>query len=196
MAKKILGLYVFIFGLSILVKVLFKGLEIKYFFLFFVSVLSVHMIILALFFKRKKFIIPGIILLLSSLFLFLYYIFFVNVIQFKNIWPVIGLITSISLVGFYSISTGKNPAIIIPGIFIGILSLILLFITLGLFKIRFMDFLLILISTMFIFVGSYFLFNIKIRKDHEIESMTQIPESSRGRKDSLKSANKMKRKKR
>lgn len=161
MTKKILGLYVFILGIAILIKVIFIKLQIGYFFLFFMFSISIHMILIALFTKRKRFIIPGIILFLSSIFIFFYYIYFIKYIDFKNIWPIIGLIPAISFIFYYIISVKKSLTTIIPGIFICILSLVMLLITLGIFKINFLDLLLILISSMFIIVGLFFLFNKK-----------------------------------
>jgi hypothetical protein len=161
MTKKILGLYIFILGLLILIKVIFINLQIGYFFLFFIFTISIHMILIALCTKRKKFIIPGTILFLFSIFIFFYCIYFINFIDLKNIWPIIGLIPSISFIFYYIISVKKSLTTIIPGIFICILSLVMLLITLGIFKIKFLDLLLILISSMLIIVGLFFLFNKK-----------------------------------
>jgi len=111
--------------------------------------------------KNKRFIIPGLILFLSSIFFILYFLIIQNYINIKYIWPIIGFFPSISLILYYLVSNKKSPHTIIPGIFIGFLSIILLLNTSGLMMIDFISFLLILIALMFVVTGLYIIFHDK-----------------------------------
>ncbi|MCK4798475.1 MAG: hypothetical protein KAT05_13930 [Spirochaetes bacterium] len=161
--KKLLGIYIFIIGLSILIKILFPDLEGIYFILSFIIIVSINFIIKSVRLqKSKRFIIPGITLLLSSVFFLFYLLFFKNIYRFDKIWPILGLFPSISLIFYYIISTRKSPATIIPGLFIGLMSFVLLLITTGIFKIKFTDFLIMLLAGMIIVIGLYLMFDKQI----------------------------------
>jgi hypothetical protein len=163
--KQILGLYICIIGLVILIKIIFPFLKLHFFLLFFLVIISLNIIISSFTKdKNKRYIIPGLTILFSSIFLLLYFFVIEKYINLKYIWPILGLFPSISLIIYYLISNKKSPHILIPGIFIGFLSIILLLNTTGIMIINFSSFLLILISFMLIITGLYLVFHDKLRE--------------------------------
>jgi hypothetical protein len=157
--KQIMGFYVLIIGLSIILKTVFPGFKLIYFFFAFLIIISIHLIIKALSStKSKKLIVPGVTLLLLSLFLKSYFLFLYRFVEFRSIWPILGLFPAIGLILYYIISCNKNPATIIPGIFISILSIILLLITTHVFKLKFINFIIIVLAGMFVITGLYLIF--------------------------------------
>lgn len=162
--KQLVGLYIFLIGIIILIKVIFPYLKLHFFLLSIFIIISINLILLSFHKKEKnkRFIIPGLILLLSSIFFILYSLVIHNYINFIYIWPVIGFFPSVSLILYYFFSAKKSPHTIIPGIFIGLLSIILLLNTTDIMVIDFISFLLILIALMFVVTGLYFLFHDKL----------------------------------
>ena len=163
--KQIMGLYIFVIGISILIKIIFPSLKIYFFLISLLIIISINITISS--FKKgknKRFIIPGTILLLLSMFFLLYFLFIYKYINLKYIWPILGLFPSISLIIYYFLSNKKSPHIIIPGIFIGFLSIVLLLNANGIMIIDFISFLLILIAFMFIITGLYLIFHEKLRE--------------------------------
>lgn len=157
--RQVMGFYVFIIGLSIILKTIFPGFKLIYFFFAFLIIISIHLIISSLFStKSKKLIIPGVTLLLLALFLKLYFLLLYRFVEFRSIWPVLGLFPAAGLILYYIISSNKNPATIIPGIFISILSIILLLNTTHVFKLKFINFIIIFLAGMFIITGLYLIF--------------------------------------
>ncbi len=171
--KQLLGLYILIIGLGILLKIIFPFLKFYFFLLLLFTILSIHLIILSLKKnKNKKLIISGLTLFLTSIFFLLYLLLIKQYIDFNYIWPILGLFPSFSLIIYYLISNKKSPHTIIPGIFIGFSSIILLLNINGIMIIDFISFLLILIAFMFIITGLYLLFhnnikNVKKNKDDD-----------------------------
>ncbi len=162
--KQLVGLYIFLIGIILLIKVIFPSLQLQFFLLSVLIIISINLILLSFNKKEKnkRFIIPGLILLSTSIFFILYFLIIEKYLNLKYIWPIIGFFPSISLIIYYIISNKKSPHTIIPGIFIGFLSIILLLNTSGLMMIDFISFLLILIALMFIVTGLYFIFHDKL----------------------------------
>ncbi len=166
-SKKWLGLYIIFIGLSIFLKIIF-GIKFVFFILIFFIFISIHLIVISISKeKRKKLIIPGISLILTSTYFLINFLLLEKFIPFKKIWPILGFFPSFSLISFYLISKRKNPATIIPGIFIGLLSIILLLIITKILKLEFKTFLLVVISGMLIFIGLYLIFNLSLFKNNK-----------------------------
>jgi hypothetical protein len=160
--KKILGLFLLIFGITILLMIIFPRIDINI--MVFVALMSVMLIVKAFETQgSKRYIIPGLMFLLISIFLILYYLFFEDEIELKRIWPILGIFPGISLIVYYIMSKTRSLATIIPGIFILLLSLVILMITIGVINISFRTFLALLVSGMIIITGLYFVFNNEIK---------------------------------
>jgi len=160
--KKILGLFLLIFGITILLMIIFPRIDINI--MVFVALMSVMLIVKAFETQgSKRYIIPGLMFLLISIFLILYYLFFEDEIELKRIWPILGIFPGISLIVYYIMPKTRSLATIIPGIFILLLSLVILMITIGVINISFRTFLALLVSGMIIITGLYFVFNNEIK---------------------------------
>lgn len=171
--KQVLGIYIFLLGIAVLIKIIFPNIKIVFFVFGIFIVISINLIISSI--KKdvsKKFIIPGITLFLLSTFLIIYFLFLSN-ITFSKIWPIMGLFPSIALISYYLISTAKSPATIIPGIFIAIISLVIFFNTADIVNINFKTFLIILIASMLIIIGLYLIFQKKIDEIKKIIEKNQ-----------------------
>jgi hypothetical protein len=162
-SKKLTGLYVLIIGIAILLKTIFPDINNLYLFFVLIFIISINFIVVSIRSdKTKRLIIPGIIFLLFAVFMFLYFLILYKYCSFKKIWPVLGLFPSAALIVYYLISIAKSPALIVPGIFIGIISIVILLKNFGIMKINFLNFTLILISSMLIIIGTYLIFQKKI----------------------------------
>jgi hypothetical protein len=162
-SKKLTGLYVLIIGMAILAKTIFPAINNLYLFFILLFIISINFIVVSIRNDRtKRLIIPGVIFLLFAVFMFLYFLLLYKYCTFIKIWPVLGLFPSIALIIYYVISVSKSPAIIIPGIFIGIISLVILMKNFGIMKINFLNFTLILISSMLIIIGLFLIFQKRI----------------------------------
>ena len=162
--KHLMGLYIFLIGISILIKIIFPFLKVYFFLISLLAIISINVIISSLKKeKNKRYIIPGLTLFFTSMFFLLYFFFIKNYVNIKYIWPVWGLFPSISLIIYYFISNKKSPHIIIPGIFIGFISIVLLLNVNEIMIINFSSFLLILIAFMLMITGLYLIFNEKLR---------------------------------
>lgn len=136
--KRLTGIYIFIIGIGLLLKAIFPEINIAIIFFILLFAISLNFIYIAVKKeKRKRMIIPGVILLLLSLFLALHFLFLYQYVDFIKIWPIIGLFPSIALIVYYLISTTRSPGIIIPGIFIGIFSIVILIKNMSFLKINF-----------------------------------------------------------
>lgn len=169
--KKIFGFYMIVIGLVILFKILFPDLiNSIYIFFVFLFVASLDFIIRAI--KRRGrgrdyfFFIPGMTALLITIFLIFYYAFlYVKGISFLHLWPVLCLSPGLSLIAYYFISKRKSISIIVPGVFITLLSCVLLVFSLGFVQFRFRYFALSFIPIFFILMGIYFIVGENIIKD-------------------------------
>jgi hypothetical protein len=159
-SRKLLGVYIILLGLSLFFKVIFSDLKIILFVLSLVALLSINSIIRIFNNKlNKKYIVISVFSLLMSLFFIIYILFLEKIVKIDRLWPIMGFFPALGLIVYYFISEKKNPATIIPGIFIALLSFVLMVITLGLFPlISFEKILLLIISFMIIFIGMYFVF--------------------------------------
>lgn len=163
--RKIIGLYIVIIGFFILLKTLLPDLKIIFFLLIFFIFFSIHLILqIIISKKRKKLIVTAITLLLTSLFFLLYMVYFKNYYKFEIIWPILGIFPAVGLITYYIISNNKSPSAIIPGIFIVLLSIILLLMTNDLIQIDFISILILLLAGMFIFTGLFLIFKKEIEK--------------------------------
>lgn len=164
--SKMVGFYLLFIGIVALAKILFlHEFKIIYVILILIMIPSVDFIIRGSAKKRYRgFLIPGITFLLTSLFLFFYLVFIdKNVFGISKIWPIFGIFPAISLVTYYITTPQKEPKIIIPAIFLFLLSVIFLFYTYGVITFKFKFILLLLIPLFIVFVGLYFIFNKEIK---------------------------------
>ncbi|HOV13415.1 MAG TPA: hypothetical protein PK771_03945 [Spirochaetota bacterium] len=163
--SKIVGFYLLFIGVVALIKILFlKEFKIVYIVLVLLLIPSIDLIIRGVLKKKNRgLIIPGISFGLTSIFLLIYIPFldktFFNILR---IWPIFGIFPSLGLIVYYVSSTKKDPKIIVPGIFLGLLSIIFLFYTCGIISFKFRFIILLIIPLLIIFVGLYFIFSNEI----------------------------------
>lgn len=166
--KKVLGLYLLIIGIVVLLKILFVDeFSVVYILLIIVLFASIDMIVRALKNKKKEksLYIPGLILCLTTVFLSIYLLLLTDTIfTIEKLWPLFGIFSGISLISYYFIFIPKSPSTIVPGIFITIVSIILLASRIGFFCVDFKKFLLLLIPAFIILIGLYFIFDEKIKE--------------------------------
>lgn len=158
--KKVLGFYLLIIGVLSFFKVLFYDqLSIGFVMAFLIMVMSIDMVVRSLVVKEqkdRKLFIPGATLLQAVIFFFLYYLLFVNIdMEIDKLWPVLGIFPGLSLILYYFIFQRQSPTVIVPGIFITLLSVVILLINLGIFKFGFKHFLMLLIPIFAIVVGLF-----------------------------------------
>lgn len=165
--SKIIGIYIFLIGSIILLKILFyDNLDIIFIILLLLLIPSVDLTIRGIYKKRhRKFIIIGIIILLSVIFLLIYQLFIdKRVISMKQLWPIFGYFPPISMILYYFKSNKyKYPAILVPTFFLIILSTILLLFTCGIINFQFKYFILLSIPLLIILLGLYLIFSNEIR---------------------------------
>ncbi len=163
--SKIAGIYLLFVGIVVLAKILFlKEFKIIYIILILLVVPSIDFTIRGISRKKKRgFIIPGITFGLTSIFLLIYLIFFDKIsFGIAKIWPIFGLFPSFGLIAYYAADEKKEPRIIIPAIFLGLLSIIFILYTCGVISFKFRYILLLILPMIVIFFGLYFIFNREI----------------------------------
>lgn len=158
--KKVLGFYVLTIGVLSFFKVLFyEMLSIGYVMAVLLLIMAVDMVVRSLVVKGqkdRKLFIPGATLLQGILFFFLYYLIFAKIgLTFEKLWPVLGVFPGLSLILHYLIFQRKSPTVVVPGIFITLLSIVILLINLDIFKIGFKHFLMLLIPLFAIILGLF-----------------------------------------
>ncbi len=160
MSKKILGFYFFVIGLIILLKLIFQD-KID---LFLVSLISANLfsipLIIVSFVNKKHFLryfFPGTLTFMTTLFLMILEIFLKGTdLQIVKLWPSLTLISGITLILSYFFSVKKNQAILIPGVFISLISTILLFFAISGWG-SFRQFLFFLVPSVLMYLGLYLL---------------------------------------
>jgi hypothetical protein len=162
--SKIFGIYILIFGVIILLKILFLSeFKFLYILLIIISIASCDLIIRSLISrKRRILIIPGTIILLSCIFFLVYLLIDPLFLYFGKIWPILGMFPATAMIIFYMISYKKRASIIVPGIFLFFLSIILILFTTSVINLPFTYFLLLLIPSMIILTGLYLIFRNEI----------------------------------
>jgi len=163
--SKIIGIYLLFIGVVTLLKILFfVELKIIYIVLLLFFTISIDLLVRGIVIKRARgFLIPGITFGLTSLFLIIYISFLDNTFfNIKRIWPILGIFPSISLIIYYILTPRRDPKIIIPAIFLGLLSLIFIFYTCGIIFFKFKFVILLMIPFLIIFIGLYFIFGNEI----------------------------------
>jgi hypothetical protein len=163
--KQLIGLYLTIFGLVLVLKILIN-IHIFNIVMLLLIIPGLDLIVRALVkTKNRSMIIPGVIILLSSLFGLVYNILLLpNGITLVKVWPAIGVIPSISMVMYYIVSPKKSAAVIIPALFIFLLSAIMILFTTSIITMSFEKFILFLIAGMIMLTGFYLLFAKRIHK--------------------------------
>lgn len=166
--RKVVGIYVIIFGIFFLMKSLFPNLEILFFFLVFLAIISLHTTIKIMKIKKKKgLLVLSNSLFLISLFFLIYIIWLKNYFSLKLLWPVLGFFPGISLIQYYFSSSNKSPSILIPGLFIILLSFVLLLLANHYIEIDIRTTLMLITSSMFILTGLILVFKKnKAHKNH------------------------------
>jgi len=159
--SKRVGFYIFYIGLILLLKIIFKEkMQIHYAFAIFLVLPSWDCILLGFINKKYKvLIIPGVTLFLTLIFLFLYEFVLNNYISLGKFWPVFGIFPAISFITYSFVFHKKNPRVIIPAIFIAVMSIILLLFSLKIVKMKFKTFLPFFISISIMSLGIYIMYN-------------------------------------
>jgi hypothetical protein len=171
--KQLIGLYILIIGLCIIVRITLPEVKVIYILLAFLIIISIHLIIKSLSSRKKRMIVPGITLLFLSIFILIYLLFLNNFVTMNHLWPIIGIFPAISLIIYYIISEIKSPATVIPGIYIGILSIVLFLITMNIIQLKFINFLIMLIAGMLIIIGLYLIFYKKNNNNQLDQNITK-----------------------
>lgn len=170
--RKLLGIYLIIFGVIFLVKLIFhEYFSIIHALLVFFLFLSIDLTWRA--FKKQKmriYIIPGITLFFTSIF-FLIYLTFLNDSYYtlKKLWPILGIFPGVGLIIYYFWVHKKNLSIIVPGVFISLLSLVLLLINIGILQFDLKFFLLLLVPCFVILIGLYLLLGEELNSSNSTE---------------------------
>ncbi len=153
--RKLLGVYILLIGILLLVKFM-MNITLLYVFVGLLLLPGIELIMGVIIYKRsKKLLIPGITLLGTSLFLLFYLLFSRELQGLLKFWPVIGISPAIGLIVYYFTTGSKNPATIIPGVFILLMCIILMFFSLGVFSFSFKDFILISVPVIIILFGIF-----------------------------------------
>ena len=159
--SRLMGFYIFYIGLILLLKIIFsENIPIHYAFAIFLILPSLDCILLG--FTNKKYkllIVPGITLLLTLVFLLLYEFVLYRYIFLKKFWPLFGIFPAISFIIYSSVFHKKNPRVIIPAVFIALISIIFLLFSLSIIKMEFKAFLLFFISISIMSLGIYIIYN-------------------------------------
>ncbi len=155
--QKLIGIYIILIGTLFLLKFLLRHTMI-YVVIGLIMLPGIELMIRTIVLKKsKKLVIPGITLIGTSLLLLLLLVFKKS-ISLNMFWPLLGISPALSLIIYYCISSSKNPATIIPGIFILIMSIVLQLFSLNIFNFEFRDFVFLLIPIMIILFGLFLLF--------------------------------------
>lgn len=184
--RKILGIYLVVFGVLLFLKIAFYGsFELKYMFTSFCIFTGFELAFRSLRDNKKniKIFFPGVVLFCISLFYLLYNTVLVRFgISFSDIWPILGFIPGLCLILYYLVYSKKSVSIIIPGIFITSISFVFMLSTLKILPKIFSKemFLIILVPSIFILVGLYFIFNKQIE---DIQQHIENEEKNSDKKD-------------
>lgn len=166
--RKILGIYLVVFGILLFLKIALSGrFPLRYMFTIFGMFTGFELAVRSLKNNQKniKIFFPGVVLFCISCFYLIYNSILINLgITFSDIWPVMGVIPGICLILYYLVYSKKSVSIIIPGIFLTSISFIFMLSTLKILPeiVSKEMFLLILVPSVFILIGLYFIFNKQI----------------------------------